>query len=236
MKRFFFLLFALIIAGSVATIAYPMISPYHARLRADIADPAKRQVAIRQAIDFEKTHYRALLGDKAAQYKFGLALSSGELGFTDTTQAVSWFNRSAQQGYPLAQFAMAHYCFTGDGIRQDSSDGAGWAEKASESGKVPQSRELMGLLFAGGIGEQQDMMRGLDLLKTAQTSAALDLATNIDQELKGAYALPKEQRDQALLELAKNVQQDVRTKFPAMEKNLAKAALIAPPSEETPQK
>ncbi len=228
MKHFFFLLVALILAVAVAAIAYPLTSPYHARLRADFADPAKRQAAVRQAVDFEKNHYKALMGDKKAEYKFGIALSSGELGFKDTAQAVTWFQRAADQGYPLAELALAHCYFTGDGVPQDEADGATWARKASETGEVPQTRELMGLIFAGGVGAPQDMMRGLDLLKTGPSAEATALAADIDGKFKAAYALPKEQQDAALQKMAADVKAEVHDKFRSMEGSLAKQALVAP--------
>src|SRR5262245_4743674 len=100
MKRFFLLVFSIIIGGAVALAAYPLISPYHAKLRADFRDPAKRQEAIARAIDFEKSHIRAIRGNKVAQYRFGLFLASGDLGFTNAPQAVTWFKKSADQDYP----------------------------------------------------------------------------------------------------------------------------------------
>src|SRR5689334_5032519 len=106
MKRFFLFIIAVIVGGAVAIGAYPFISPYHAKLRADFGNPAKRQEAIRNAIAFEKSHIRAIRGDKVAQYQFGLFFAKGDLGFTNATQAVSWFKKSADQDYPLAQMAM----------------------------------------------------------------------------------------------------------------------------------
>lgn len=229
MKAFFILIISLLAAGVVAAAVYPMVSPYHARLRVAFHDPSKRKEALRQAVDFEKTHYKAIMGDKVAQYEFGLALSSGDLGFTDTAQAVSWFRRSAAQGYPLSEYAMAHYSFTGDGLPQDNESAATWVEKAAEMRSVPQTRELLGLMYAGGIGEHQDLMRGLDFLKTAQSSDALQLASEIDGKFKEVYALPHDQQDAALQKMAEDVKNNVRTKFPAMEKNLASQALVPPP-------
>lgn len=230
MKNFFLFLIALVVGAGAIAIAYPAISPYHARLRAQITDPAKREAAVRTAIDFEKLHIRAMTGDKEAQYRFGLTLTSGELGFRDTTQAAAWFARSAAQDYPPAEFAMALACLSGDGVAQDDADGAAWAEKSDETKAVPQSRELMGLLYAGGIGEQQDLMKGLDLLKTARSSEALAIAQGMDAKFKEAYALPKEQRDAALQQMADAVKTDIRAKFPAMRRKMASDALGAPPS------
>lgn len=236
MKRFLLLVLALVIAVGVAAAAYPMVSPYHARLRAAIKDPAKRQAAIQQAIDFERIHYKALVGNKEAQYRLGLVLSSGELGFRDSDQAVSWFQKSANQGYPLSEFAMAHHYFIGDGIRQDEADGATWTEKALETSQVPAARELMGLLLVGAIGEKQDLDQGLNYLKTGQTSDSLQIATEMDTKFKEIYALPKEQRDAALQDMEKNMKASVREKFPAIEKNLAKITLVPPPTAEAPAK
>jgi TPR repeat protein len=227
---------ALVIAAVVAAGAYPMVSPYHARLRAAIQDPAKRQAAIRQAIDFEKIHYRAFVGNKEAQYNLGLALSSGELGFKDMDQAVAWFQKSANQGYPLSEYAMAHYSFIGLGIRKDEADGASWTEKALETSTVPAARELMGLLLVGAIGEKQDMDQGLGYLKTGQTSDSLQLAMQMDAKFKEIYALPKEQRDAALQQMGKDFQANVRDKFSGIEKNLATMTLVAPPAPEAPGK
>ena len=236
MKRFILLVLALVIAAGVAAAAYPLVSPYHARLRAALQDPAKRKEAIRQAIDFERIHYKALTGNQEAEYRLALTLSSGELGFKDTDQAVTWFQKSADQGYPLSEFAMAHHCFTGDGLRRDEADGAAWTQKALETNQVPAARELMGLLLAGAIGEKQDLDQGLTYLKSGQTSEALQLATEMDAKFKEIYALPKDQRDAALQDMEKNMQATVRDRFPAIEKNLAKTTLVAPPTVEAAAK
>ncbi len=236
MKRFILIVLSLAIATAIGAVAYPMVSPYHARLRTEIADPTKRQAAIHDAIEFEKTHYKAVTGNMEAQYKFALSLTSGELGFKDSTQAVTWFQKSANQGYPLSEFAMAHHCFTGDGIRQDEADGATWTEKAMQTGQVSAAREVMGLLLAGAIGEKQDVYGGLGLLKQGQTSDSLQLAANIDEKYKAVYALPKEQQDAALADLNKTVQTDVRERFPSIEKNLAKITLVKPAATETAAK
>jgi TPR repeat protein len=232
MKRFIIIVFALMIGAAVAAVAYPIVSPYHARLRTDFEDPKKREAALRQAVDFEKTHYKALMGDKVEQYKFGLVFLSGELGFRDATQAFGWFARSAAQNYPLAEFALAHAYLSGDGIAKDEAQGAGWAEKASVAG-IPQARELMGLLFTGAIGEQQDMIEGLSLLKQAQTSESLGIAMEIDNKNKAIYALPTDQRDAELKKLADDVKTDVRGRFPGIEKKLAEAALVPQVAAET---
>ena len=236
MKRFILLVVSLVIAVGVAAVAYPMVSPYHAKLRAEFPDPAKRKAAVNQAIDFEKTHYRALMGDKAAQYKFGLALLSGDLGFKDSSLAVSWFKRSADQGYAPAEFAMAHACLSGDGIAHDDADGAAWAGKAMQDGSGSAARELVGLLLAGAIGEKQDMDQGLSLLKTAQSSESLQIASTMDARFKAIYALPREQRDAELQKMGSEIQADVRARFPGIEKGIAKRVLVAPEPTETAAK
>lgn len=229
MKRFFLFVFALIIGGAVALAAYPMISPYHARLRADFSNPSKRDAAVKQAIAFEKMHIRSLKGDKVAQYRFGLFFFNGDLGFTNAAQAAEWFRRAADQGYPLAELAMAHAYLSGDGVVQDYEQGASWAEKAYQSDQVPQARDLMGLLLTGAIGEPQDITEGLSLLQRAQSTEALQIGVDIDAKLKAIYALPREQRDGELKSLADAVKADVRAKFPEIEKTIAKAGLVEPP-------
>ena len=55
MKNFILCLIILVIGAGAIAAVYPAISPYHARLRAQISDPAKREAAIHTAIDFETT-------------------------------------------------------------------------------------------------------------------------------------------------------------------------------------
>lgn len=229
MKRFFLVVLALIIGGAVALAAYPIISPYHTRLRADFADPAKRNAAVQQAIAFETTHVKALKGDKVAQYRFGLFFFNGDLGFTNKARALEWFRRAAEQGYPLAEFAMAHAYLAGDGVAQDYEQGALWVEKAYQSDQVPQAKDLMGLLLTGAIGEPQDITAGLSLLQRAQSADALQIATDIDARLKAIYALPREQRDAELKAMAEAIKTEVRAKFPAIEKDIAKSGMVEPP-------
>jgi hypothetical protein len=230
MKRFFLLTFCLVVGGAVALAAYPIISPYHVRLRADFADPSKRQAAVQQAIAFEKAHIKALRGDKVEQYRFGLFFSRGDLGFSNATRAFEWFRKSADQGYPLAQMAMAHAYLAGEGVQKDEELGATWAEKAYQSPDVPLARDLMGLLLTGAIGERQDIATGLSLLQRGQSSEIVEVGAGIDARLKAVYAMPREQRDAELKAMEEAVKADVREKFPALEKNIAKAALVEPPA------
>ncbi|MEZ0223437.1 MAG: tetratricopeptide repeat protein [Alphaproteobacteria bacterium] len=230
MKRLFLFVFSLIIAGAVAIAAYPMISPYHARLRADFSNPTKREAAVQQAIAFEKAHIRALRGDKVEQYRFGLFFSRGDLGFSNTAQAFDWFRKSADQGYPLAQLAMAHAYLSGEGAQKDDELGATWAEKAYQSPDVPLARDLMGMLLTGAIGERQDIATGLSLLQKGQSPEVVQIGADIDARLKAVYALPREQRDAELKAMEEAVKADVRAKFPAIEQSIAKAALVDPPA------
>ncbi|TAL30556.1 MAG: sel1 repeat family protein [Alphaproteobacteria bacterium] len=230
MKRFFVIIFSLIIGGAVALAAYPMISPYHARLRADFSNPSKRDAAVQQAIAFEKAHIKALRGDKVEQYRFGLFFSRGDLGFSNATQAFDWFKKSADQGYPLAALAMAHAYLAGEGVQKDEEQGATWAEKAYQSPDVPLARDLMGLLLTGAIGERQDIATGLSLLQRGQSPDVVQVGADIDARLKAVYALPREQRDAELKAMEEAVKAEVRTKFPALEKDIATAGLIDPPA------
>jgi TPR repeat protein len=222
MKRIFFLLAALVIALPMMAAAYFALSPYHAHLRATVADPAAREAGILQSLDFEKTRLQAWRGNKEAQYRLGRHFVSGDLGFRSAAQAARWFSRAAGQGHAQAQLNLAALGFSGDGAPKDEAAAAGWTQKAAENG-ASDAFDLLGVLYLGGIGLPQDLQAGIDALKKAHAGDSIELGVAMEQRLAAVYALPREERDAALNALGAAVKTEMRARLPAALERLSAA-------------
>ena len=215
MKRFFLILIALVIGAALCGAAYVAVSPYHIKLRESLQDPARRQEAIAQSIDLEKTRWRAMRGDKFAQYRLGRHFSSGDLGFKSLKEAIKWYRKAAEHDHPAACATMAMYYFLGEGVPKDEEAGARELQRAAGGG-IGAADDIIGVLDIGGIGVPQDLQGGVDLLKKAHGSDPIQIGMDMQQKLAEVYALPREQRDAKLAEVSAAAKSDIRARLPKL--------------------
>jgi hypothetical protein len=93
----------------------------------------------------------AELGHPVSQYNLAMMYSNGESVYVDYQQAVYWFNKSAEQEFPPAQYRLGEmYYFQWGGLPRDLDKAIGLFEKAAKQGD-PDAR--MNLAMLSGTGE-----------------------------------------------------------------------------------
>jgi TPR repeat protein len=86
-------------------------------------------------------------GSAEAQYRLGLAYTTGSGVPVDPVRAASWLTRAAEQGLPQAQHALAVAYELGLGLPGDSSHAVLWHRRAAEQGHQA-SQLRLGLLLS----------------------------------------------------------------------------------------
>ena len=95
-------------------------------------------------------------GDVDAQFEFGKLFAVGQIIVRDYKQAAFWFLKAAEQGHPLAQWAMgAFYGYGKGGLELNYEKAIYWYTKAAEQGDAAAKNDL-GLMFYDGLGVEQD--------------------------------------------------------------------------------
>ena len=98
----------------------------------------------------------AELGDADAQFDLGFVYSAGLGDFeADRAEALTWYRRSAEQGFARAQSALGSAYAYGHSLEQDFTQAATWCRLSAEQGDA-EGQLCMALLYAGGCGVEQD--------------------------------------------------------------------------------
>ena len=69
----------------------------------------------------------------------------------DDKQAVSWFQKSAEQGDADAQYILGYMYAEGRGVPQDDKQAVSWFQKAAEQGDADAQNNL-GVMYENGRG------------------------------------------------------------------------------------
>jgi uncharacterized protein len=90
------------------------------------------------------------------QFRLGEMWENGE-GFLpkDFQEAVKWYKKAAERGYPRAQGRMGFIYAKGQGVQMDIQEALEWYRKAAEQGD-PGSLEELGIMYAKGWGVTED--------------------------------------------------------------------------------
>ena len=91
------------------------------------ADLASQKFTVR--LEISRLRPKALQGDFEAQYQLGKCLSS-----IDWTEAVTWYQKAAQQGHPDAQCELGLCYYLGRGLSEDQELAHHWWEQAALQG------------------------------------------------------------------------------------------------------
>ena len=71
-------------------------------------------------------------------------------------EAVKWWRKAAEMGFPCAQYKLAEAFRNGYGVKQDSTDAARWYKDSAEKGFADAQYQL-GCLYAKGTGVRKDI-------------------------------------------------------------------------------
>ncbi|MHC4857462.1 MAG: tetratricopeptide repeat protein, partial [Planctomycetota bacterium] len=122
---------------------------------------------------FIKAFLQAEKGDPEAQYTVGMMYYSGQDVPHDSTLAIVWFTKAAEQDYSQAQYFLSLMYGLGDGVTQSDRKAADWAQKAAEQGHADAQYSL-GRMYSTGQGLSPDDARAVEWLLKAAEQGHLD--------------------------------------------------------------
>jgi TPR repeat protein len=67
----------------------------------------------------------------------------------DYAQALSWYHKAAEAGYPEAEFALGRMTAAGRGVVRDEKAGADWYRRAADHGLAEAQVQIAGDLLTG---------------------------------------------------------------------------------------
>ena len=103
---------------------------------------------IRTSEDFEELKKKASQGDAETQCAVAdICADYTRTEFYNTTEAVYWYEKAAEQGFTRAQWLLGASYFQGMGIEKDLTKAEQWLLRAAESGDVDGQYALGGFYF-----------------------------------------------------------------------------------------
>lgn len=124
------------------------------------------------AHDKRGPHVAAALLEMARLYKIGIPEANI---VANPTQAFSYLHHAASYfGDPVAQFELAKFLMSGDGVTKNTRAAAQWLLSASRKGYAPAQAQLGDLLWRGSEGVKRVAGDGLGLLAIARRNALGD--------------------------------------------------------------
>lgn len=103
------------------------------------------------AADFAAIKSLAEIGDIASQLAIAKMYKNGEEISQDDQQAFEWFEKAANQGYPLAQANLGVMYYEGSGVKQNYMLAKKWFEAAAKQGDA-EAQGILGLFYEYGLG------------------------------------------------------------------------------------
>jgi TPR repeat protein len=115
----------------------------------------------------------SLAGDSAAQFKLGLRYSNGKGAPKDSTEAVKWYLKSAEQGEPAAMNNLALKYKAGDGVEKNITEAFKWCLKSANKGFGIAQFNLADF-YEKGIGVAADLNLAIEWHKKAAAQGEKD--------------------------------------------------------------
>ena len=81
-------------------------------------------------------------------------------------EAVKWYEKAAEQGYPMAQVNLGNMYANGEGVEQDYEEAVKWYRKAAEQG-YPVAQYNLGIIYANSKGVEQNYEEAAEWYKKA---------------------------------------------------------------------
>jgi TPR repeat protein len=100
----------------------------------------------------------------AATYAKGVRYERGSGVTMDYGQAIDWYRKAAEAGYPPAEFALGRMTETGHGVVRDEKAATDWYRRAAEHGFAEAQVALAGDLLTG-IGTADGKPDKIEALK-----------------------------------------------------------------------
>lgn len=115
-------------------------------------------------------------------------------------------------GTPDAQMEMARRLFIGEGIEKDETKGAQWTKLAADNGSV-RAQGLMGVLYLGGIGVEQNFEEARKWFSISPDQEAQVLAQQLQMLMEATAKLPEAEQAARMKENYAAAQKDIRSSF-----------------------
>ncbi|MDD3063871.1 MAG: tetratricopeptide repeat protein, partial [Massilibacteroides sp.] len=96
----------------------------------------------------------------------------------DSTEAVNWYRKAAEQGLVEAQLNLGSCYYNGTGVTQDSTEAVNWYRKAAEQGNADAQFNL-GVFYRYGIGVTQDSTEAVNWYRKAAEQGNADAQFNL---------------------------------------------------------
>ncbi|CAM0141404.1 hypothetical protein VKS41_003889 [Umbelopsis sp. WA50703] len=129
---------------------------------------------VEQNNELAAMHYKAAAdrNDPVAQYLLGLNYRLGDLGLQQSyPDAVTYLQKSADQGFASAQRVLGLMYGEGVGVTQDYQNAIEWFKKAAEHGDM-RANGLLGAYYENGYGVDQDYIQALDYYTKAASTGS----------------------------------------------------------------
>lgn len=102
---------------------------------------------------------RAKAGEAAAQFVLGCAYrDGGPILAQNQAEAVQWFRKAAEQGFPEGEHALGGVYLEGRGVAQNDAEAARWYTKAAQHGNAAAMASLGFLYYVGRGGGAATLM------------------------------------------------------------------------------
>lgn len=109
-----------------------------------------------QDLDFAAIQRKAQAGDSIAQFDLAKAYFEGKVVTKDPAQALAWLQKSADQGYFGAEYALAYMYLSGTGkLPKDQHKAAEWFRKAAKQQNKASQDKLATMLAQGLISAEE---------------------------------------------------------------------------------
>ena len=151
MKKFLFIL------------AFLCINAFSQDIYQDITDMRRSdgelKLLLNSSVDPKNIWDRAEQGDYVAQAALGIVFQASTE--KDYKTAISWFKKSAEQGFGVAQEYLAYMYAGGIGVPKDFNQGFYWMQKAAEQGRVGAQHSLGRIYFYGDESIPKDCRKAI---------------------------------------------------------------------------
>ena len=150
--------------------------------------------------------------DAQGLYLLGYMYQTGSGGTKDIEQAVSYYRKSAEQGFADAQLALSLCYYHGNGVKQDYSQAANWMRKAAEQGNedakkyLPQVEALLKEQQSSEDSEESDFQKYISAAKQGDAKAQYMIAfcfykgDGVNQDLTQAVSWWRKAANQGIAE------------------------------------
>lgn len=151
------------------------ISVEHHQSKVDLGN-----MSVQEVID------SAQKGDMYAQLMLGALFEDGSDSAIpqNIAEAVKWYAKAANQGYPKAQHNLALLYEDGRGVKQSYTEAAKWYAKAAKAG-FSEAQNNLAVLYIMGNGVKQDRTQAEKLLTAAVGQGNENARRNLQKLLEG---------------------------------------------------